>query len=45
MKDTSVIHRLKDELLVNPATVSDFKKALRRKHTMRLSAYKHFQAK
>ena len=37
MKDTSDIHRIKDELLVNPATVSDFKKALRRKHNIRLS--------
>ena len=36
-EDTSVIHQNKAYLLVNPAAVSDFKKALRRKHTMRLS--------
>jgi hypothetical protein len=52
-KNRSVRHRFKDELLVNPAAVSDFKMALRRKHTMRLSedsalltkAYKHFTTK
>ena len=32
-----VIHQNKALLLVNPAKVSDFKKALQRKHTMRLS--------
>ena len=32
-----VIHQNKALLLVNPAAVSDFKKALRRKQTMRLS--------
>jgi hypothetical protein len=37
MNHKSVIHRFKDELLVNPATVSYFKKALRRKQTMLLS--------
>ena len=34
---TSAIHQIKAELLVNPASVSDFKKALRRKQTMLLS--------
>ena len=28
MKHTSVIHGFKDKLLINPTTVSDFKKAL-----------------
>ena len=37
MNHTSVIYRFKDELLVNPAIVSDFKKALRQKQTMILS--------
>ena len=36
-KITSVIHQNKAELIVNPAAVSDFKKALQRKQTLRLS--------
>ena len=36
MKDTSVKHTIKDKLLLNATAVSDFKKALRRKHTLRL---------
>jgi hypothetical protein len=35
-KDTTILNRFKDELLVNPTTVSDFKNALRRKHTLQL---------
>jgi hypothetical protein len=34
---TSAIHQIKAELVVNPATMSDFKKALQRKQTMLLS--------
>ena len=34
---TSAIHKIKALLLVNPATMSDFKKALLRKQTMLLS--------
>ena len=29
-----ILHSFKDELLVNPTTVSDLKNALRRKHTL-----------
>ena len=36
LKHISILHHFKDKLVVNPATVSDFKKALRRKHTKRL---------
>jgi hypothetical protein len=36
-KITSAIHKNKVELVVNPAAVSDFKKDLLRKQTMRLS--------
>jgi hypothetical protein len=33
LKHTSILHNFKDTLVVNPASVSDFKKALRRKYT------------
>jgi hypothetical protein len=33
-ENTNVKHQLKAQLLVNPAALSDFKKALRRKYTM-----------
>jgi hypothetical protein len=35
--NTCILHNLKHEHLINPAAVSDFKKALRRKQTMRFS--------
>jgi hypothetical protein len=31
---TSILHHFKDKLVVSPTTVSDFKKALQRKHTI-----------
>ena len=36
-ENTSEIHQNKAYIFVNPAAVSDFKKALRQKQTMRLS--------
>ena len=37
LKHTSILRHFKDKLVVNPAIVSDFKKALQRNHTKRLS--------